>query len=61
MVSSPQQKEMINEHDKNSEVIEIDSKTIQQKVKKLLLKDIKKQQPKSKSRFKGKRNEKIDV
>ena len=52
---------MINEHDKNSEVIEIDSKTIQQKVKKLLLKDIKKQQPKSKSRFKGKRNEKIDV
>jgi len=49
------EKQMIHGDNKNAEIIEIDSRSIQQKVKKMVLKDIKKQQPKSKNRFKGKR------
>jgi len=46
---------------KNKEKIEIDSKSIKDKVKKLLLKEIKKQQPRNNNRFKGKKNEKVKI
>jgi RIO-like serine/threonine protein kinase len=52
---------ILTEDFKNKEKIEIDSKSIKDKVKKLLLKEIKKQLPKNSNRFKGKKNEKVKI
>lgn len=45
----------------HQEKIDIDGRSIKEKVKKLLMKDLKRQQPKKNNRFKGKKNEKVNI